>query len=221
MSVGLDLKEAIISVGTAVNIVGRNLPTEYVRFKTNKQVTKPFIREYFLETMMAFDTAITAGDVMEVAVTGLRYLVMNKTPSIFEDKVMHYSGVVYKTNVNGMLQRPLYERGIDLQKTERFVPVSGAESVDALMVEALYGHSLSIDEALGELGLEKHELYIPHKFGARVKDRFYIDSNRYYRVITVKEHRYDDVDVLEIDVDTRPGDLDFIDTSLAFSVGHS
>jgi hypothetical protein len=37
-------------------------------------------------------------------------------------------------------------------------------------------------------------------------------------VITVKTHRYDDVDVLEIDIDTRPNALP-IDTTLAYFVG--
>jgi hypothetical protein len=218
MSIGLDLKEAIAAVGVTVSIVGSQSPAEYVRFKTNKQVTKPFIREFFLETMMSFDTAIISGDIIKVGVTGIRYIMMNKTPDLFENEVMRYSGVVYKTNVCGALQRPEYSRGADLKQRELFTPVLGAEAVDALMVEALYGHSLDTDEALGELGLEKHELYIPHKFGAKIKDRFYIDEDHYYRVITVKTHRYDDVDVLEIDIDTRPNALP-IDTTLAYFVG--
>ncbi len=218
MSIGQDLKEAIAAVGITVSIVGRNLPSEYVRFKTNKQVTKPFIREFFLETMMSYDTNIVSGDIVQVGVTGTRYIMMNKTPDLFENEVMRYSGVVYKTNVNGSLQRPYYSRGADLKKVELFETVPGAESVDALMVEALYGHSLETDESLGELGLEKHELYIPHKFGARNKDRFYIDEDHYYRVITVKTHRYDDVDVLEIDIDTRPN-ASPIDTTIAFFIG--
>jgi hypothetical protein len=217
MSIGQDLKEAIEAVGVKISIVGRNAPIEHVRFKTNKQVTKPFIREFFLETMMSWDTNIISGDIIEVGITGLRYIMMNKTPDLFENEVMRYSGVVYKTNVNGSLQRPYYRRGADLKKSEIFETVPGAESVDALMVEALYGHSLDIDDALGELGLEKHELFIPHRFGANHKDRFYINEARYYRVITVKTHRYDDVDVLEIDVDTRPNAAS-IDTTIAYAV---
>lgn len=218
MSIGLDLKEAILAVGVSINLIGRNFPSEFIRFKTNKQVTKPFIREYFQETMMSFDTNIVSGDVIEVEATGFRYLMMNKTPDLFENEVMRYGGVVYKTNVNGSLQRPTYGRGADLRKAEVFVAVPGAEAVDALMVEALYGHSLDIDDALGEIGLEKHELYIPHRFGAKVKDRFYINENRYYRVITVKTHRYDDVDVLEIDIDTRSKESP-IDTVFSYSIG--
>jgi hypothetical protein len=217
MSIGLDLKEAIATVGVTVGIVGRSTPVEYVRFKTNKQVTKPFIREYFMETMMSYDTGIISGDIVEVGVTGFRYIMMNKTPDLFENEVMRYSGVVYKTNVAGSLQRPVYQRGSNLQKVESFINVPGAELVDALMVEALYGHSLDTDRELGELGLEKHELYIPHRFGARNKDRFYISEDRYYRVITVKTHRYDDVDVLEIDVDTRPKDP-AVDTTVSHAI---
>jgi hypothetical protein len=218
MSIGVDLKEAIATVGVTIRIVESSSPSEYIRFKPNKQVTKPFIREYFLETMMSYDTAIVSGDIIEVGVTGHRYIMMNKTPDLFENEVMRYGGVAYKTNVNGSLQRPEYSRSANLQKMETFVTIPGAITVDALMVEALYGHSLDTDETLGELGLEKHELYIPHKFGAKVKDRFYIDEDHYYRVITVKTHRYDDVDVLEIDVDTRPNAYP-IDTTLAFVVG--
>jgi hypothetical protein len=217
MSIGLDLKEAIAAVGVTARVVGRNEPVEFVRFKPNKQVTKPFIREYFMETMLSFDSHIISGDIVEVDVTGLRYIMMNRTPELFENEVMRYSGVVYKTNVHGSLQRPFYHRGSNLQKIESFENVPGAESIDALMVEALYGHSLETDRELGELGLEKHELYIPRRFGAKHKDRFYINDDQYYRVITIKTHRYDDVDVLEIDVDTRPKDPP-VDTAVSFLV---
>jgi hypothetical protein len=217
MSIGLDLKEAIEAVGVTASIIGRNEPDEFVRFKPNKQVTKPFIREYFMETMLSFDTHVVPGDIVEVEVTGLRYIMMNRTPDLFENEVMRYSGVVYKTNVQGSLQRPVYSRSVNLQKMETFMPVPGAESIDALMVEALYGHSLETDRELGELGLEKHELYIPRRFGAKHKDRFYINEDNYYRVITIKTHRYDDVDVLEIDIDTRPKESP-IDTAVSFLV---
>lgn len=200
MSIGPDLKEAMNEIGVTALIVNKPLITEKVQFVLNKQVTKPFIREFFTEIVLVYDTAIESGDTLQIGT--IRYLVMNKTPSYFEDAIIKHTGVLYKANAVGYLQRQDVSRGTNLQKVQTWLTISGENPVDVLMTEALYDNKL-VAEELGELGFEKHEIYIPNRFGFKIQDRFYIDADSYYRVITVKKRKYQNIDVCEIDVDTR------------------
>jgi len=59
MTIGPDIKEAIVEVGTRFVIErdSGDITGEYLNFKSNAQVTKPFIREFFLEAEFCYDTA--------------------------------------------------------------------------------------------------------------------------------------------------------------------
>ncbi|MGW8177643.1 MAG: hypothetical protein ACWGQW_02440, partial [bacterium] len=58
--IGQDIKEVFEEVGTAFVFTTtqnrENNSGEYLVYEINRQVTKPFIREYFLEAETAFDT---------------------------------------------------------------------------------------------------------------------------------------------------------------------
>ena len=58
MSIGLDIKEVLSEVGNTITIVrtAGNVTGEYTMYKPNAQVTKPFIREFFLEGWLSYDT---------------------------------------------------------------------------------------------------------------------------------------------------------------------
>lgn len=205
MSIGPDLKEVVQDVGQAMTIVrdSGNVTGEYLDYEPNSQVTKPFIREFFLEAMLAYDTAAVVGDVLKFNTTDKYFLLMNKTPQMFENEVIAYDAVLYKCNVSGELSRPSGEVWPDAtyHKTAIFTAVSS--DCYGLQTEPLFGHSLESDEELGLIGLEKHELYLPSSIGTEVLDRYEPYSGEYYQVESVKKRRYEGVDVIELGEDTR------------------
>lgn len=203
MTLGADIKEALTEIGAVVIV--RSGETEYVDLETNAQVTKPFIREFFLEAMVSYDTDMESGSVVEVDLTGEHYLVMNKTPEIVENAIMNYSCVFYKANVSGEILRPSGE----VRSTQTYHKVSVFNSVAtdcyALLTEPLFSGDLETDEQLGLLGIKKEELYIPRSYGIQVMDRFQPVSGEYYIVESIKARRFPAVDVAILGEDTREG----------------
>ncbi len=205
MTIGPDIKEVLAEVGTAYTIIrtAGNITGEYLDYELNAQVTKPFIQEFFLDAVLSHDTVAVAGDVLEFNVVGSRYLLMNKTPESFEDAIISYAAVLYKSNVNVEFLRPS-ERDWHRHTFRRYTDWPSIGSIDVLLTTPLFGNLLDTDEELGLLGLQNREMYVPSSLGVRALDRAWIDSSEYYRVESVKKRRYPGVDVLELGNDTRP-----------------
>jgi len=209
MSLGEDIKEAIEDVGVGFTVLrdAGNISGEYLDFEISKQVTKPFIREYFLSSTLSYETDVITGDVIRFDPTDDNYLVMNKTPELFENSVIGYDCILYKANVSGELLRPSGETWDATWDTETYHKTPEWETIKAecyaLQTEALYGHDLDTDEELAMIGVENHELYIPHSVGVQVLDRYQPASGEYYRVETIKTRRYSGVDVCELGEDRR------------------
>ena len=209
MTLGSDIKEVYTDVGAAYSAirpgpgVSGELETGYLDFELNRQVTKPFIREYFIEASLPHDTIAGVGDVIEFTTDGRKFLLMNLTPDLFENAVFEYQGVLYKCNVlAGKLERSSgedwdsnYKKGLNWVEIDDAIP--------ALVTESLFGHSLETDVELGMLGLERHELYISASYGIKTLDRFTTVSGEFYMVTTIKSRRYDGIDVAELETDTR------------------
>ena len=205
MSIGSTLKEVYEDLGTAFTIIrdSGDVTGEYLVYEINRQVTKPFIREFFLEAELAYDTEAVPGDVISFDSDNRTFLMMNKTPEQFENTAINHQCVLYKCNVSGELFRPSGELTRDAQY--RLSPgwQTIKEDCYALETESLFGHDLETDEELGMIGLEKHELYIPSSIGARVHDRYQPVSGEYQRVETIKKRRFAAVDVCEMAQDNR------------------
>lgn len=203
--IGLDIKEVLSEVGVSFTIIrdSGNVTGEYVMYSPNAQVTKPFIREFFLDARLAYDTACVVGDVIEFNTTGDRYLIMNRTPTLLEDEIYQYNTVLYKTNVVCDILRPSEGDWPTDTYHRRTIWTSLASSQDVLITTPLYGHELD-ESAFGPLQIEVHEMYVPASIGIRPLDRVRVSSSEYYRVTTVKPRRYDGVDVVELSEDQRP-----------------
>ena len=205
MTLGTDIKEVLEEVGAAITVLrsAGDISGEFFDFDLNAQVTKPFIREFFLEAMVSYDTNAVLGDVVEIDETGERYIVMNKTPELVENAVMNYSCVFYKTNVSGELLRPSGEvRSSQTYHKQTIFNSVGAECF-ALMTEPLFSGDLDTDEQLGLIGIKKDELYIPKSYGIKALDRYQPVSGEYYIVESIKTRRYPGVDVAILGEDTR------------------
>ena len=177
MTIGVDIKEVLREVGGAVTILRSpvNISGEYIQFKLNKQVTKPFIREFFTEAIWAYDTRMIAGDEIRF-VDDQVYLVMNKTAAVLEGSIYQYNSVLHKTNVTGRILRKPTSSIRDAQYRQVSDWTVAATDCYALMTESLYGNEMDTDEELANLGLMREDLYISYKHGIRRNDRFDISS---------------------------------------------
>ena len=206
MTIGPDIKEAIEEVGAAFTIIrtSGNIDGGYLQAKSNAQVTKPFIREFFLEALICYDSDVVSGDVIEFDTTSDRYLIMNLTSKLFENEVISFDTVLYKTNVSADIYRPDDSGSRDSQYHLETAWDLVQEDVDVLITSPLYGISLETDQHLGLIGLKELEMYIPTSIGLQVLDRIVISPTEYYRVEAIKSRRYLAVDVCDIGEDERP-----------------
>jgi len=205
MSLGPEIKDVLEQIGTSYMILRPNsgeLGTEYLDYEMNRQVTKPFIREYFLEFSVPYDSVVIGGDIIRFS--DLRcYLVMNKTPENFEDECLGYEGVLYKCNVSGELLRPSGEVWGSPSYRRPTVWTSAKLPAYGLITEKMFGTDLIQDEELGQIGIEAHVLYLPTSYGAQPLDRYWAASGEYYKIEVVESRKFDGVDVCHLSEDSR------------------
>jgi hypothetical protein len=199
---GDDIKDTLEDIGTVVSVVGGS-GSEYLDFEPNAQVTKPFIREFFLDAMVSYDTAMKTGDVIEFDVTGDFFIVMNKTPMLLENERIYHDTVLYKCNVSGEILRPSGETRDSQTMLKSVVFVSIKSDAYSLLTEPLFSGYLDTESELANIGIERQELYIPSSFGIQVLDRFEPSSGEYYLVESIRTRRFPGVDVVVLGEDTR------------------
>jgi hypothetical protein len=195
-----DIKSAYIEVGSSYNVLNK-VSGEYCMYELNSQVTKPFIREFFLEAYLPSDTQARAGDVIEFETTRTRYLVMNSTPDMLENQVIENACVLYKVNCTGEIRRPVETRNAQYKVGTEWQTI--AASTNALITEVLFGYMMSDEDDLGMLGIKKDDFYIPSSYGIRVLDRIEPFSGEFRMVTAIRKHTYPNVDFCTVEVDTR------------------
>ncbi len=171
MSIGTDIKDVWAEVGISFTILrdSGNVSGEYGDAEVNAQITKPFVREFFLEMSLAYDTDVMVGDVLEFS-DGRKYLAMTKTGDVFEDETYLYSVVLYKSNAQGNIFRLSSSRDAGYQSVSVWTAIK--RDCDVLLTESFFGNELELDEPIGNLARESHDLYISHNRGLRENDRF-------------------------------------------------
>ena len=205
MTIGDDIADVLGEVGSAFTILrdSGNVTGEYCEIILNAQVTKPFIFSYFREVTLQHDTEAVSGDVLEFAITGDRFLLMSANAEEFQNEIVTMNGVLYGANVSGELLRPSGERW----PNQTYHKEQGWEVIKddcyALLTESLYGHELNTDEEIGQLELQKNEMYIPASVGIQVGDRYRPVSGEHLKVETIKPRRYKAVAVCQVVEDTR------------------
>ena len=205
MSIGPDIEEALEDVGVSFTQLHPNiiLKTEKLMYKGNAQATKPFIREFFLEATISYNSAINPGCIIKTVASAIPYLVMNKTPEVFEDEVIKHDIVLYKCNVSGEILRISGEAGWN-ENYEK-VPVFQVirSNAYALQTEVLAGSGVHLDAEIGAISTDRQDLYVPSDYQVRELDRYQPVSGEYYMVKSVKKRIYDQVDVCELVADAR------------------
>jgi len=208
MSVGDDIKDALTEVGSAYTIIrdAGNISGELGTLESSSMVTKPLTIEAFRRSMVAYDTQLATGDVVEFNVTSDRFLVTNMLPELFENSAIQFDAILYKCNIaSGELSRPsgeTWDDPMDQYHRETQWEVI-KNNCDAMQVAALYGNDLGTDNEVALLGLQKDEVLLPHSVGAQVLDRWQPYSGEYYMISTIEERRYPNIDVLIVEEDRR------------------
>lgn len=204
MSIGPDIKDALKEVAITATILrdSGNVENEYIDYDPNAQVTKPFVQEFFLECSLTYDTQIVIGDIIQFDTTTDKYLVMNKTANQFENAVISYNGILYKSNTVVDVYRPVDIENRDDQYLHHTIWTLVKADVNVLLTTALHGYDLE-DSEIGKLSVKDLELYISTSVGAQELDRIIVSSREYYKIETVKKRRYSAVDVCDLGNDTR------------------
>jgi len=202
MTIGIDIKSVLEEIGLNYSIIRDSGDiSEYTMVKANSQVTKPFIREFFLEGYISYDTQAEVGDILKFETEGAYFLLMHKTPELLENEVYRYAVVYYRCNQVVDVLRPL-DREPDDRYRVSITWTHVARQTRCCITTPLYGSELA-DEPIGEVKREVYEMYAPTSLGIRPQDRISISPTRYYKVETVKPFRYAGVDVVELHEDTR------------------
>lgn len=205
MGLGDDIRDDVINeLGTKFTVLrdAGDITGERLLYETNRQVTKPFIREFFLECVLSFDTETVAGDWIEIDNDGRTFIVMNLTPEQFENEAIEQQAVLYKCNVSGELFRPSGEVPDGRYHTD-YSWQSVRANCYALLTETLFGHELETDENIGQMDLERHELYLPASVNPQIGDRYEAISGEFLEVESIKKRRYDGAWVCNVSEDTR------------------
>ncbi|MCK5862448.1 MAG: hypothetical protein KAH38_08175 [Candidatus Hydrogenedentes bacterium] len=205
MSVYRDIADVIAEVGVSFTTeragVSTGAATEYFTYTPNRQVTKPFVREHFLEAVLKSTTLVQPGDVIVTSVVGESFLCVNNTPDLFEDEIIRYLAVLYKTNVTVDILRAT-NTTVGYDTSMSFVAQHSAQK--ALLYAPLFGNVSDIDDDVGFSRGEKEELFISSVYGVQEHDRILINStSEQYRVAAVIHRRYPGVSVVELEDDTR------------------
>ena len=204
MSVGTNIKKAFAQVGTTYTIRrdSGNFSGETLIYEAETESRLPFDREHFINAMLAYDTIVIEGDLLELS-NGERVLVANKTPDMFKDADVLYEARLYKCNISsGELFRPSGEVWSDqtYHKDPVWTPIK--TGLSGLIVETS-GVKLSNQEELGLLSISKLEFYSASGEDLRVMDRLQVRSGEYYLINAIKRSIFAAINISELTEDTR------------------
>jgi hypothetical protein len=211
MGIGRDIKETIMELGTSFTIIreGNVLSGEKLDYEPNSQVTKPFIREHFLEATLAYDTQVVPGEVIQFVTDRRFFLTMNVTPQLFENDIIENSAVLYKCNSFGSLFRPSGELDPSTYQ-QRNVWNCVEPKLYGLLTDKLYGTGVAEDEEvpIGNVEVRALVLYLPSSIDIRPGDRYTLVSGEgftgeFYKVSFIERNWFPAVNLIYLDEDTR------------------
>ena len=207
MSIGPDLEEVLDEVGTAYTIYKPDstvITGEYLDADINRQVTKPFIREFFIEAFVPYNTQLAEGDIVEFDIDGRRFLTMNLTPELFENQIIAYGSVLYKCNEKATIQRLTKGGWVDGYKRDR-VWADLFTDVDILLTERFFGTGMGIVEPKDfmEYGIIDNQMYVSAYYDIQPLDRIWLSETEFFRVGFVETRKFNSVYSCALTGDTR------------------
>jgi len=205
MSIQYDIADVLEEVGVSFTVQRMGVPlpdvVEYLTYTPNSQVTKPFVREHFLEVAFKSETTVLSGDIITFVVSGDSYLVMNNTPDFFEDEIIRHLAVLYKVNVLIDILRS-QNTTINYHTVPDFDTIYSGQP--ALIYAPLFGNVGEISSEIGVFEQHKQELYLSEQYQVRAGDRIIIPAtSEVFQVSIVILRRYPNICMAMLQEDTR------------------
>lgn len=204
MTIATDLKEVLQDVGTEIRVIkpdGKVFKGEHIDLESSTAVNS-FVRAFYLEGTLTADSVAVAGDIIEMVVTGHKYLVATKVPEIFENAVTSFNATLYRCNVTLDILRLAAGSAWDAnyQLVNGWQPVK--TGIPALLTDDA-GTEIDADRDVGKLGIFDNVLYISAFTGIKTADRVFVSEDEYYMVREIRKRKYEDVWVCTLSEDTR------------------
>lgn len=202
--IGVDISEVINELGTQVSIIRDpvNL-TEFIMYELDNSSSRAFYREYVLYASFVHDSVIVHGDVLFF--DNAYYMVAHKTSESFENSIVEYMAVLYRSNFP--------PGALILSPTQTQDPVSFAITQDwavkkatpfGLIYKSDFFTLLEEDISLGrDLGV-RLECVVPSSYGVQERDRIQISPTEFYRIQDIEKFRFPGLCVLTLVDDERP-----------------
>jgi hypothetical protein len=205
---GIDIKEVYDELGgsfSVVNRIGTSLIGKVI-YDLNAQATKPFIREHHLDATFSYDTVVLVGDVILLEEVSRHYMVMNKTPEMFEDEVVKWSAVLYLCNLptTTHILRPIEVRNPDTYNMTSGWSVVADSPVYGLLTDRLFGSEINQEEGAGQFPIWRRDIYLPKAYAVKPLDRVVISETEFYKIETMQEYNFPGVNQILLVEDTRP-----------------
>ena len=205
---GADIAEVYTELGADLSIVTRTpvVTGQVVLYEINAQATKPFIREHQLDCTLPYDTLITTNDVVCMTKTSRYYMVMNKTPELFENEIVEWNVVFYLCNLPTTVH---IVRPVEIRDAVSYNMITGWQVVQdepmyGLLTDRIYGTEIEQDRKdAGQNQIWRISLYIPKIYDVKPLDRFVISDTEYYKIEQVESYYYPGVHVCLLVEDTR------------------
>lgn len=213
MSIGPDIKEVLQELGVSFTILRAtgNVTGERLDYDPNSQVTKPFIREHFLETTFQYDTVVEAGDTIQFDTDGRKFIIVHLDPELFENTVIEYAGVLYKANKYVTIQRPSGEI-VNYTTVTHWNEVKS--NLPVVLTDKEYASRLDDeDQEVSQMDLKGLVMFAPLSTGIFPHDRVLVSGENYisadsgrehYKVSHVEPHSFKNVVKVFLEEDTRP-----------------
>jgi hypothetical protein len=207
-SLGEDIKEVYTEEGSATTIISRDpvVTDQWVIYDINSQATKPFIREHHLDATFPYDSEAVVGDVLNITELNRNYLVMNKTPEMFEDEVVEWSVVLYLCNlpVTAHILRPVEVRDNETLKMISGWQVIKESPVYGLITDRLFGSQLEENVRTGQNAIYRLDFYYPASYDLKPLDRVFVSETEYYKIENIQRYNFPSVCMALLVEDTRP-----------------
>ncbi|MCE5226092.1 MAG: hypothetical protein LLG05_09585 [Porphyromonadaceae bacterium] len=211
MSSGLgpDIKEVYDELGVDITIINRdNITEEKILYDINSQATKPFIREHHLDCTFHYLTNLNVGDVFQVTETELCYMVMNKTPELFENNTVEYNGIIYLCNIptTAHILRPIEQRDLTSYDMINGWTVLENAPVYGVLSDRVFGSQIEEGQLIqgGQTQVWRIDCYLPKWYDVKPLDRLVISPTEYYKIESIQSYYYPGAIVALLTEDTRP-----------------
>lgn len=210
--IGPDIKEVYEELGASIDIVSRNpvITGEKLIYEINSQATKPFIREHHVDCNFPYDSVLVPGDVVLIKKIDKYYMVMNKTPELFEDSVVEYSAIMYLCSLptTAHIVRPVDIRDKSMDSPSGYDVISGwtmvADSpVYGLMSDRVFGSAVETGLIVGQDLIWRIDLYLPKWYDIKPLDRLIISATEYYKIEQIEAYNFPGSVVAMLVEDTR------------------